>query len=141
MSDVPCSLTDVKVAIGKNIIRWALLDLMEDFDDEFDVEASVVGIPDERCVRAAEGWRERYPEVAKSATRIADRALPYLPDNRDALLISVMNDTLAATGVMRPHECVLFVYYVSPVLQGVLGTDVTKAARCLEALAAYGRGE
>lgn len=141
MSDLPLTLTDLKIAIGKNIIHWGMTDLVEGFDDDFDIELVIEGVSTEHYIKAAEGWRERYPKVVAHTTWIAERALPYLPDNRDCLLGAIMNDTFTVTGLLRPRECVLFVFYLRPILQGIMSAKPAEAAECLKALAAFGRGE
>ena len=140
MSDVPLSLTELKVAIGNNILSRELVDLTEDVGDDFDIEVVVVGLPDDDLIDAAESWRATYPEAAESAAWIAERALPYLPD-KAAMFAGIMNDACEVTGLLPPHESVLFVFYVCPVLQKVQSVEAAEVALCLEALIAFGRGE
>jgi hypothetical protein len=140
MSDVPLSLTDLKIAIGTNIMSRELMGLLEDVDGDLDIEVVVVGVPDDELIDSAETWRATYPEVVKYAMWVAERALPYVTD-KVTMFANILHDASEATELLSYYERALFVGCICPVLQKVQSVETTEAVQCLEALAAFGRGE
>ena len=138
MSDVPCSLTELKIQIGKDIHRQALMMTAEIGGRCINL---VDDAPDDHRVDVANYWRAKCPQVAKEFGNAAEKALLELPEagghTVSALLRGMIDCVLNMAAANQDEEA----FYGFAILNGTLSANAANAKQYFEALVAYGRGE
>ena len=138
MSEVPCSLTELKIQIGKDIHRQAMMMTAE---IRGRCMSLVDDAPDNHRVDVANYWRAKCPQVAKEFGSAAEKALLELPDagghTVSTLLRGMIDCVLNMAAANQDEEA----FYGFATLNGTLSTNASNAKQYFEALVAYGRGE
>lgn len=140
---LPASLTELKIEIGKNIMRAGLSEVYDDpvNDRRIGIEELVAMSPVEYHADAGDRWRLVYPEATKQIEIIAERAIPCCTD-RDGLVVSLMSDLSAACEQLDRQQRTMLIFHIGAFFQSIINVGPTpEAKQCLEVLAAYGRGE
>lgn len=138
MGEVPRSLTELKIQIGKNILAYGMKSVFGSDDRH---QAVIDRAPGYHHIEAAELWRSVYLQVVQKVGWAAERALLELPHGRDAAMASLMMDTLKMETDVSGAADSGAAMYLYPILRDVFSVDDAGTSQCLEALVAYGRGE
>ena len=137
MGDVPSSLTELKIQIGKNVRTHSM-----EFEHALSAESQAIinNAPSWQLIGAAERWRAAYPAVAEQVGKAAAQTLEELQTgsrgDNSQLLNSIKTDS-EVHDVARSRAPL----HLYPILRDVFSGDESSARQCLEALVAYGRGE
>jgi hypothetical protein len=137
MSEVPLTLEELKITIGKNM----LLDALKLFgQDNESMQRMVVVAPPAHHIAAAEDWCNANLDKMKVVGGVASRALTELPAGLDSALISIMsdlsNDTDGVQEILRQRAP--RIAYIFGILPAESVDDIKK---CLEAIVAFCSGE
>lgn len=139
MGEVPGSLTELKIYIGKNILINGMSTMPGSSTDH---QAVIDLAPDFNHTKTAERWRAAYPKVAEKVGWVAERALAELQKG-DILgaISSITSDRMMIEAEFTDIERGNSSIYLSPILNNLFSVKTENTIRCLEALVAYGRGE
>ena len=139
MSEVPGSLTELKIQIGKDIYLHGLEMAYRTNDTYWD---DIDQVPDEFYVETADRWRAKCPDVAEAFGQAAERALSELPKDREGAALTLVSEMIKHATEAAMTGSLARAFYAFAVLNGALGADHTNNARqYFEALVANGRGE
>jgi hypothetical protein len=138
MSEVPGSLTELKIQIGKDIhlhsveMSYGATDAYYDAMDQ---------VPDQFYVETAERWRAKYPDIPKRFSEAAEAALLELSTAQGGAVTTLLMEMLRYATDMVMTDSDAEAFYAFAILNGVLDADAANAQQYFEALVAYGRGE
>ena len=138
MSEVPGSLTELKIQIGKDIYLHGLEMAYRMTDAYWD---DVDQVPDEFYVDTADRWRAKCPDVAETFGRAAERALLELSRDQDGAVLALVSEMIKSATEAAMTGSLARAFYAFAILNGALGADYTNARQYFEALVANGRGE
>lgn len=141
MSEVPRSLTELKVQLGRDILVYEMTSAYGRLDDT--IQGVIDRAPAWHHIEAADRWRAAFAATIDRFGQLAARALPNLPDNPDAAMDSIMSDMygLVMHGNLHEMRTSNADVYFGVVLRDVLKNGPADAKLCLEALSAFARGE
>lgn len=138
MGEVPRTLGELKVRIGRNILAY---NLESTYGSDEVLQNAARRAPDEHHSEAADRWRLVYPEVAESIGWLTQRALPYVPDDTALAMSSILSDIHKVDTSLTGDEADAFNAIIGPIFQGMFSDGPEASKLCLEALVAYARGE
>lgn len=138
MSEVPGSLTELKLQIGKDLYLHTLelgYGQADSYWDDLD------RVSDQYYVDTAERWRATHPDIAEKLGRIAEQTLLELPIAQGAAVVALLRKVIQHATEVTMAGSAARSFYTFSILNGVLGVTYANAQQYLEALVAYGRGE
>ena len=137
MSEVPLSLEELKIGIGKYQLL-ADLELVNANTD--DMRRVVVNASNRHHIKAAENWRHANPTEARSIGAIANRALQEVPGGMDNVLVSIMSDHF---GDLYGIQNILTnkAPYFQEVFTNLATQSPEDVEKCLVAIVAFSNGE
>lgn len=136
MGEVPRTLGELKVRIGKNILAHTLKTMYGSDEVLQDVARRA---PDGHHTEAADRWRVVYPEVIESIGWLAQRALPYVPHDPTLAMTSILSDIHKVETSLTDDEAFNAIF--GPIFQNAFSDGPEASKLCLEALVAYASGE
>lgn len=141
MSEVPRSLTELKVWLGHEILVHEMISTYGCLDDS--IQGVIDRAPDWKHIKAADRWRAAFARPIGRFEQLAERALPNLPDRHETALDSIMSDTVGPLmhGDMAELRNSNADIYFGKLFRGVFAASPADAKLCLEALLAFTRGE
>jgi hypothetical protein len=87
MSEVPGSLTELKIQIGKDIYLHGLEMSYRTTDTYWD---DINQVPDEFYVETADRWRAKCSGIAEIFGQAAEKALHDLPRNQEGAVLTLV---------------------------------------------------
>ncbi len=137
MSEVPHTLDELKVELGKDMLLYAL-DAYGQVNEK--AQHLIVVAPSAHHVAAVEDWRAANPDAVKAIGAVARRALSELPRGVDNVLISIMSDLSTDLGGVRGvlSSEARYITHILGVLPTQSAEDIEK---CLVAIVAFSNGE
>lgn len=138
MSEVPCSLTELKIQIGKDIHLHGMQMAYRTTDAYW---GDVDQVSDEFYVEIADRWCVKCPGVVEKFSQAAEKALLEQSEAQDGATAVLLAEMIKYATEMAMTGAVAKAFYTFAVANGILGAEPTAARQYLEALAAYGRGE
>lgn len=138
MSEAPCSLTELKIQIGKDIHRQALMMTAETRDCCLSL---LDDAPDDHRVDVANYWRAKCPQVAKEFGNAAEKALFELPETGGHTVSTLLRGMIDCVLNMAASNQDEEAFYGFAILNGTMSANATNAKEYFEALVAYGRGD
>ena len=138
MSEVPGSLTELKIQIGKDLYLRSMELEYGQADPYWDDAGQV---PDQYYIEIAERWRAQHPEVAEKFGQAAEKALRELPTAQGAAVVALIREVIHHATEMTMAGSAAKASYTFSVLNSALDVTYADAQQYFEALAAHGRGE
>lgn len=138
MSEVPRTLNELKVQIGKNILTDNIRSM---YGTDETLEEVVSRASHDHHIEAAERWRIVYPEATEKIGLIAQRALGDLPGEPSLAMSSILGDIHMFTVDLAEDEGDNLNAHIGPVFRNAFSEGPERAKECLEALVAYANGE
>ena len=138
MSEVPRTLTELKIQIGKDIhlhgieLEYGAADAYWDDADQ---------APDQFYVETADRWRAKCRDIAEAFGQAAERALLELPNAQGDPVAALLKEMIKYATEMAMSGSVANAFYTFAILNGALDVGPAGARQYLEALVAHSRGE
>ena len=138
MSEVPRSLTELKIQIGKDIHLHGI-ELEYGAADAYWEDADQVS--DQFYVETADRWRAKCPDIAEAFGQAAERALLELPNAQGDPVAALLKEMIRYATDIGKTGSVARAFYALVVLKCALDVGPAEARQYLEALVAHSRGE
>lgn len=138
MSEVPGSLTELKIQIGKDLYLHSLELEYVQADSYWNGSDQV---SDQYYIETAERWRAKHPDIAEKLGQAAEKALRQLPVAQGAAVVALLREVIRYATEVTMAGSAAKAFYAFSILNGVLDVTYANAQQYFEALVAHGRGE
>lgn len=135
--NLPMTVKDFKIGLGRELAGGG-----REIIHGSNIPAWAINRPtDKEYTAAAEEWREYHEDKLASLAQMIKRALPYLPEDKDGALNSLMSDDWSDTFGIRNFMVTVEPSYVRNVYIKAFTAEPTIMKISLETLAEFCEGK